>query len=97
MRYSVIAVVILGLGEYVPWSYLFLAQMLLMTLGHVTVLPGGSGSVEVGLAALLTPHLDGATIAGAILLWRAGTYYLHLLAGGPVLALMLRRATQPAA
>lgn len=87
LRYSVLPMVILVLGKSIPWGYLFIMQGVLLFVGQVTFLPGGGGGVEIGFSALLTPYLDAATTAAALLLWRFVTFYWYLLAGAPVFIL----------
>lgn len=88
LRFSVLYVVLLGLGENIPWPYLFIIQVLMLTLGHLTFLPGGSGGVEVGFSAMLGPFLDNVTLATALVLWRFSTFYWYLIVGAPVFAVM---------
>lgn len=95
IRYSILFWVVRGLGERVPWSYLFLTQMLSFGVGQATLLPGGSGGVELGFSALLASWLPAATLAAALLAWRCATYYWLLLAGaGPFVLLIGRRLWQ---
>ena len=88
LRYSVLPLVILILGQAIPWGYLFVMQGVLLFLGQVTFLPGGGGGVEIGFSAMLTPYLNASTTAAALLLWRFVTFYWYLLAGAPVFALV---------
>jgi uncharacterized protein (TIRG00374 family) len=76
-----------GLGQTVPWSYLFLVQGALLFAGQLSILPGGAGSVEVGFALLLAPWLDPAILALGLLLWRFATFYWYLLIGAPIFTL----------
>lgn len=92
LRYSVLYVAVGAVGGNLSWSYAFLAQMISLSAGQATLLPGGSGGAEVSSSLLLAPYLDPVTAAGAILLWRFATYYWYLIAGGPVFALMAGRA-----
>jgi uncharacterized protein (TIRG00374 family) len=95
IRYSILFWIVRGLGERVPWTYLFLTQMLSFSVGQVALLPGGSGGVELGFSALLAPWLPAATLAAAMLAWRCATYYWLLLAGlGPFVLLIGRRLWQ---
>lgn len=93
MRYSILAVIIWGLGFTIPWAYLFIVQGLVLFAGHLTFLPGGSGSVELGFSALLAPFIGPAQLALALLLWRFATFYWYLIAGAPV---FIFRAGRPA-
>lgn len=95
IRYSILFWIVRGLGEHVPWSYLFLTQMLSFGAGQATLLPGGSGGVELGFSALLAPWLPAATLAAGLIAWRCATYYWLLLAGaGPFVLLIGRRLWQ---
>ncbi|MHB1331323.1 MAG: lysylphosphatidylglycerol synthase transmembrane domain-containing protein [Sulfuriferula sp.] len=87
MRYSILYVLIAGMGRHISWAYSFLIQMLALTAGQFTMLPGGSGGVELSFTALLAPVLDPATLGAVLLMWRFATYYWYLIAGAPVFAL----------
>jgi uncharacterized protein (TIRG00374 family) len=84
LRYSVLFVVVRGLGAHIGWAYSFLVQMLSLTVGQFTFLPGGSGGAELSATALLTPQLGAATAAAAVLAWRFATFHWYLIAGAPV-------------
>jgi len=86
LRYSVLYLAVREVGGELGWIHTFLVQMLSLTAGYATFLPGGSGGAEAGATMLLLPHLDPARAAGAILLWRFVTFYWYLLAGAPVFA-----------
>lgn len=92
MRYSILYVLIVGLDRHISWAYSFLIQMLALTIGQFTMLPGGSGGVELGFTALLAPVLDHATLGAVLLMWRFTTYYWYLIAGAPVFALFAGKA-----
>ncbi len=84
LRYTILYFIIQALGEDISWAYLFLVQMFVLSIGQLTLLPGGSGGVEIGFSALLAPWLDPATLAAALIAWRFATYYWYLLAGAPI-------------
>ncbi len=84
LRYTILYFIVRALGEDISWAYLFLVQMFVLSVGQLTLLPGGSGGVEIGFSALLAAWLDPATLAAALIAWRFATYYWYLLAGGPV-------------
>ncbi len=86
LRYSILYLIVLGLGDHIDWAYGFLVQMLALSAGQLSLLPGGSGGVELGFSALLAPYLDGATLGATLLLWRFFTYWWYLIAGAPVFA-----------
>ena len=92
MRYSILYVLIVGLDRHISWAYSFLIQMLALTAGQFTMLPGGSGGVELSFTALLAPVLDPATLGAVLLMWRFTTYYWYLIAGAPVFALFAGKA-----
>ena len=92
LRYSILYVVVRGLGGTLSWSYCFLAQMFSHTVGQATLIPGGSGGAEASSVLLLVPVLGGAKAAVAILLWRFATFYFYLAVGGPVFALLAGRS-----
>ncbi len=91
LRYSILYLAVRELGGQIDWNYAFMAQMISLTLGHATFLPGGSGGAEASASILLLPYLDTATAAGAILLWRFVTFYWYLIVGAPVFALLAGR------
>lgn len=89
LRYSVLYVIIIGLDSDVYWAYAYLIQMLAFTAGHFTMLPGGSGGVELSFTALLAPVLDHPTLGAVLLMWRFTTYYFYLIVGAPVFFLFV--------
>jgi len=92
LRYSVLYVIITGMDRRVDLAYSFLVQMLAQTAGHFTMLPGGSGGVELSFTALLAPVLDHATLGAALLMWRFALYYWYLIACAPVFFLFVGKA-----
>lgn len=91
LRYSVLYLALKGLGADLQWAWTFLIQILSLSAGQFSLLPGGAGAAELTCAALLAPMVGKSTAAAAILIWRAVTYYFYLVAGGPVFLLMLGR------
>ncbi len=91
LRYSVLYVVVRGLGAQIEWAYSFLVQMMSLTVGQFTFLPGGSGGAELSATALLTPYLGAATAAAGVLAWRFATFYWYLIVGAPVFAMQAGR------
>ncbi len=84
LRYSVLYLTLQGLGHDIAWAWTFLVQMLALTAGQLSLLPGGAGSAELASMALLAPLAGKSTTAAAILIWRFVTYYLYLIVGAPV-------------
>jgi uncharacterized protein (TIRG00374 family) len=91
LRYSILYLALLGLGVNVQWAWTFLIQMLSLTAGQFSLLPGGAGTAELTSAALLAPMVGKSTAAAAILIWRTVTYYFYLVVGGPIFLLMVGR------
>ncbi|MHA6193292.1 lysylphosphatidylglycerol synthase transmembrane domain-containing protein [Pseudomonas wadenswilerensis] len=89
LRYSVLYLVLLGLGGNLQWISSFLVQVLSLSAGQFSLLPGGAGAAELTSAALLTPMVGKSTAAAAVLVWRVVTYYFYLVAGGPVFLCLL--------
>ena len=50
-----------------------------------------AGVAELGSTALLAPYVAAPQLAIAILLWRFATCYWHILAGAPVLLVLIGR------
>ena len=84
LRFSVLYLTLQGLGSELAWAWTFLVQLLALTAGQVSLLPGGAGSAELASAALLTPMVGKSTTAAAILIWRFVTCYFYLIVGAPV-------------
>jgi uncharacterized protein (TIRG00374 family) len=91
LRFSVLYLALRGLGADLPWAWSFLVQMIALSAGQFSLLPGGAGAAELTSAALLAPMVGKATAGAAILIWRTVTYYFYLVAGAPVFLLMLGR------
>ena len=81
--------VLRGLGTDLQWVSSFLVQMLALSAGQFSLLPGGAGAAELTSATLLTPMVGKSTAAAAILIWRVVTYYFYLVVGGPVFVCLL--------
>ncbi|GHB02003.1 lysylphosphatidylglycerol synthase transmembrane domain-containing protein [Modicisalibacter luteus] len=91
LRYSVLYLVIEGLGHDVAWAWTFLVQMLSMAAGQVSMLPGGLGGAELASTALLTPLIGLSQASVAVLIWRFVTFHFYLLAGAPVFVCLFHR------
>lgn len=91
LRYSVLYLVLIGLGGNLQWVSSFLVQVLSLSAGQFSLLPGGAGAAELTSATLLTPMVGKSTAAAAVLVWRVVTYYFYLVAGGPVFLCLLGR------
>lgn len=91
LRYSVLFLTLRGLGSEIAWAWTFLVQMLALSAGQLSLLPGGAGSAELASAALLAPLVGKSASAAAILIWRFVTYYFYLIVGVPVFLLLAGR------
>lgn len=91
LRYSILYLALQGLGVDFQWAWSFLIQILSLSAGQFSLLPGGAGTAELTSAALLAPMVGKSTAAAAILIWRSVTYYFYLIVGGPIFVLMLGR------
>ena len=89
LRYSVLYFTLQGLGKEVDWAWSFLIQMLSLSAGQFSLMPGGAGAAELTSAAMLAPMVGKATAGAAILIWRLVTFYFYLIAGGPVFVALL--------
>ena len=92
LRYSALYLIIEALGFHVPWSYLFFIQMFSLGIGQMTLMPGGSGSVEIGFTILLAPWLGAGAIGATLIAWRFVTYYWYFIVGGPVFLVFAGKA-----
>ena len=84
LRYSVLFLTLQGLGSHLAWAWTFIVQLLALTAGQLSLLPGGAGGAELASAALLAPLVGKPTAAAAILIWRFVTYYFYLIVGAPL-------------
>ncbi|KFF50158.1 membrane protein [Gammaproteobacteria bacterium MFB021] len=92
VRYSVLFLVVQGLGQHIDWAWTFLVQMVSMAAGQLSFLPGGAGGAELTSSALLTPLIGAQAAAASVLIWRFVTYYFYLLAGFPIFLATAGRA-----
>ncbi len=92
LRYSVLYIMVRGLGHGLSWAYTFVVQLIALYAGQITLMPGGSGGAELVAGALLTPHLGRTDAAAAVLGWRLVTFYWYLAAGGLAFWLLAGRS-----
>lgn len=93
LRYSLLYLAVLGIagqgGTLGDWAWTFVVQMLAMAASQFSVLPGGAGTAELSVGALLLPLLARDQAAAAVVVWRLVSYHLYLLAGAPVFLALL--------
>lgn len=82
-RYGVLPVLLWVWDYEISWTYLFLVQMLVFFAGQVALLPGGGGSIELGIGFFLRALPDDV-IAAVLVAWRVFTYYGAILVGAPL-------------
>ncbi len=63
------------------WRILVWQVFIVLIIGY-TPLPGGSGLVELSLAAFFSRYVPSSLIGIFVVSWRFFTYYLYLMAGG---------------
>jgi uncharacterized protein (TIRG00374 family) len=95
-----LAFAIRATGTHIPWQGLFLAYAAGMTAGSIGLTPGGLGIIEAALAAaLVAAGIQGHHALAAVLVYRLISFWLVMVAGWAVMALLLRserRAGRPA-
>jgi hypothetical protein len=89
--FSVLPLVLLGLGWEGSFSTLIFRMFLLFCLVPASPTPGGSGAVELGFTVLLFNVVPAHLIGLVVLVWRALTYYFTLIAGSLVVAKLFTR------
>ena len=88
---------LMAVGWSGDWAPVVLAQLLLASvIVPLSPTPGGSGARELGLAALLSPHVPEGQLLSGIVVYTSLTYYLPvavgaLFAGGQLWRGILRR------
>ena len=96
-RYGILWLALRLLGHSVPFALAFLLQVVVLHAALWTGVPAGGGGAEIGLSAALATWVPSASLATALLLWRAATLYTCLIAGAIAIALLARGKRRPAA
>lgn len=93
-RFAILPLIAAGMHAPVPWGYLLAVQVLALFAGQLSLLPGGTITVEAVFAALLLPWLTRPDLGLMLLVWRGSVFYFTLAAGGAgfVLATARREA-----
>lgn len=63
------------------WAPVVVDQLVLWAILPLSPTPGGSGLAELGFSAFVGYHATGGALVGGVLIWRAVTYLLPLVAG----------------
>lgn len=95
-RFAILPLIAAGMHAPVPWSYLLAVQVLALFAGQLSLLPGGTITVEAVFAALLLPWLSRPDLGLMLLLWRGSVFYFTLVAGGTSFALATARHREDA-
>ncbi|MBN2110813.1 MAG: flippase-like domain-containing protein [Methanosarcinaceae archaeon] len=82
LEFSLIPVLLLGLGSEPFFLYAFATQVLLFILLIVPATPGSSGIAEFGATTLFSAFVPAYMLGVLIIIWRAFTFYINLLLGG---------------
>lgn len=90
-RFAILPLVAAGMHAPVPWAYLLAVQVLALFAGQLSLLPGGTITVEAVFAALLLPWLDRHDLGLMLLVWRGSVFYFTLVAGGGAFAFAASR------
>ncbi|HZD60234.1 MAG TPA: lysylphosphatidylglycerol synthase transmembrane domain-containing protein, partial [Anaerolineae bacterium] len=93
--FAVLPLTLLGFGVRGNLAQLIFRMLLLFSLAPVSPTPGGSGVVEVASTGLLLNIVPAHIIGLVVLVWRALTYYLLLLAGGIVILRFIAKSALP--
>lgn len=91
-RYAVLWLTLLLLHRPVSFALTFLLQVVVLHAALWTGVPAGGGGAELGLTATLAHWIAPSDMATALVIWRAATLYVLLLAGS-VAMLVLARTT----
>jgi uncharacterized protein (TIRG00374 family) len=89
--FSIAPVLLLGLGERVPFWPAQGLQNVFWLLCTVMPTPGGSGAAELGFVAIFAGLVPPATLPPLAVAWRLVTFYLRLLVGWPCFVAILGR------
>ena len=84
LEFSLIPVLLLGLGSQPFFLYAFATQVLLFILLIVPATPGSSGIAEFGATTLFSTFVPAYMLGVLVIIWRAFTFYINLLIGGLV-------------
>lgn len=90
-RFAILPLVAVGMHAPVPWAYLLAVQVLALFAGQLSLLPGGTITVEAVFAALLLPWTSRHDLGLMLLVWRGSVFYFTLVAGGAAFALAASR------
>lgn len=91
-RFAILPLVAMGVHAPVPWGYLIAVQVLALFAGQLSLLPGGTITVEAVFAAMLLPWLNRGNVGLMLLVWRGSVFYFTLVAGGLAFAAAATRA-----
>ncbi len=79
---AIVPILLIGLGWRGNFYSLIFREFILYCLVPFSPTPGGSGTAELGLAAILYSLVPKHILGVSIIMWRFITYYLTLIVGG---------------
>jgi uncharacterized protein (TIRG00374 family) len=94
LLFGVVPLLLLGFGWRGDVAAVYLAMLVVQTLGSATPAPGGSGVSEGSLAALLSGAVPSYLLGATVVIWRLLTFYAELIVGSVVFGSAVRRAAR---
>lgn len=82
IEFSILVLILMGLSRTPSIITAFAAQVLLAVIMVIPATPGASGVAELGAASIYSIFVDSSILGITVLVWRALTYHMNLLAGG---------------
>lgn len=95
-RYGALWLVLDAMGHRLPLSFVVVVQAVILHLAQWTAIPGGGGSADLALAAVLSRWLPSPATAVVLPLWRFATFYIPLLLGTLSFAALARHTLKRA-
>lgn len=77
--FTVLLVILSGLGADVPWRAAFSAQVIVHAFAFAIPTPGASGYQEASLSLALRGLMAASTLSAAVILWRLAQHFLYFL------------------
>lgn len=77
-------------GQHLPFGFIVVLQAVALHLAQWTGIPGGGGSADLALVAMLGQWVPQSTMAAVLPLWRFATLYFPLILGAASFAALAR-------
>ncbi len=81
VEYSILPVILMGLGQNPSIIVVFAAQVLLSIIMAVPATPGASGIAEFGAMSLFSVYVTSSILGITVITWRALTFYMNIFVG----------------